>query len=235
MWQTAEEPAQSLHASSSPMGWDVAAPFVDQGIAIGADVVCTHRAMRGDETLGREGIDQIVHPRAGGPTECEFPGLSQPGLEFREQADEIGRLQVVPEVVVIRELELFCVECGWVRARRASRSRAATKAIRYSRMIARIRSNRRCLRVMPSSANSAAISRKASFDQGRSSVGGSMTKCQPASVRTMRTDSYEGKTLKSIATRGPADVAPIGSRTNRPAGALDQERRDLVGPDGDPR
>ena len=60
-------------------------------------------------------------------------------------------------------------------------------------------------------ANSATISRKASFDQGRLMVGGTVTNCQPASVRTMRTLSYEGKTQRSKKAR-QAHNTPVSKK-----------------------
>ena len=47
------------------------APFMDQRIPIGADIVRAVAPILGDRALGGEGIDQVAHAGAGGPADPE--------------------------------------------------------------------------------------------------------------------------------------------------------------------
>ena len=112
MGQMAEKPAQIAARLADPDGLTVVSSLVDQSVAVFANPVCAIAPIFGDETLGVQRINQIMHARTGSPPKCELPSLSQPRLELREQTDEISGLQVFPEISIVYEFELLSIECG---------------------------------------------------------------------------------------------------------------------------
>src|SRR3954454_21234277 len=114
MGQLAEESAKMAACLANLDSPGFTAPFMDQRIPIGADIVRAVAPILGDRALGGEGVDQVAHAGAGGPVERELPNLSQPGLELREPTDDEGGLQVLPEVLIIPVLEALFHERGRV-------------------------------------------------------------------------------------------------------------------------
>ena len=183
----AEESAQIAACLAHPDGLNVATSLMDQAIAIDADIVRSDCAnpWEIEHWAARESIRSRM-PRAGGPTESEFPGLSQPRLELREQPDEIRGLQVILKVLIVPVLET-----ALLRARTGSRGGVVEALGRDQRdpVLALDRPDPLQSPLLASHAflaNSDTISKNASLDQGRLMVGGFVTNCQPASVRTMR-------------------------------------------------
>jgi hypothetical protein len=67
---------------------------MNQGIAVSADFTGTIVPLGRHPAPGRDGLHQIDHLRMRGLAKSVSSRLAQAGLEFREQANEVGRFEI---------------------------------------------------------------------------------------------------------------------------------------------